>query len=99
LFEFFYIKKNTGKRSVVTFGTGKLEQFLRVRQARADRGEARDGGVEGLLLAAQFLGLLLVAPDAGVGEELLYGFEPLLLAVEVKDTSAALPTASAGRRA
>jgi hypothetical protein len=46
---------------------------LRVREARGDGGEARDGGVEGLLLAPQLLGLLLVAPDAGIGEELLDG--------------------------
>ena len=34
---------------------------------------------------------------AGVGEELLYLGEPLLLAGEVKDTSVALPSASRGR--
>jgi hypothetical protein len=55
--------------------------------------------VEGLLLAAQLLGLLLVAPDAGIGEELFYRLEALLLAVEVKDTSAARPTGTAARRA
>jgi hypothetical protein len=99
LLQFLYIEKNAGKRGVVSFRPRQLEQLLRVRQAAGDRGQARDRGVERLLLAAQLLGLLLVAPDAGVGEELVYGFEALLLAVEVKDTSAARPTACAARRA
>jgi hypothetical protein len=94
-----YVKKNAGKGRIVSLGARELEQLLRVGEARGDGGEALYGGVEGLLLAAQLLGLLLVAPDAGVGEEPLYGFEALLLAVEVKDTSAARPTASAARRA
>jgi hypothetical protein len=84
---------------VVVLGARHLEQLLRVGEARRDGGEVADCGVEGLFLAAQFLGLLLVAPDAGVGEELFYRFEALPLAVEVKDTSATRPTASAVRRA
>jgi len=93
------VEKNTGKGGIVIFRPRELEQLLRVREAGGDRREVADGRVERLLLAPELLGLLLVAPDAGIGEELLYGFEALLLAVEVKDTSAARPTASAARRA
>jgi len=70
---------------------------LRVLQARVDAGQRADRGFEGLLLPAELLGALLVVPDAGIGEQLVYFREALLLASEVKDTSAARPTASAGR--
>jgi len=94
-----HVQENTRKRRIVALGAREFEQLLRVGEARGDGGEAPDGGVESLLLAAQILGLFLVAPDAGIGEELLYGLEAPLLAVEVKDTSAARPIASAARRA
>ncbi|HEY6966574.1 MAG TPA: hypothetical protein VI229_03820, partial [Burkholderiales bacterium] len=84
---------------VVAFAARDVEELLCVGEPGGDRGEPGHGVVERLLLAAQLLGLLLVAPDAGVGEELLYDLEALPLAVEVKDTSAARPTASAARRA
>jgi len=90
---------NAGKRGIVVLPAREIEQLLRVREAGGDRRQGPDRRVERLLLAPELLGLLLVAPDAGIGEELLYRFEAPLLAVEVKDTSAARPTASAVRRA
>jgi hypothetical protein len=45
---------------------------VRILQAGGDAGQGADGGIEGLLFAAQLLRPLLVAPDTGVGEELFY---------------------------
>ena len=61
--------------------------------------EFSDGRVERLLFLSEILGPLRFAPHRGIGEELLYGFEALLLAFEVKDTSAARSTGNRGRRA
>jgi hypothetical protein len=77
----------------------QLEQLLRVGQAAADAAERGDDALERLLLLAELLGALRVAPDLRVAEQLLYLRQPLLLAGEVKDTSAARPTGAAGRRA
>jgi hypothetical protein len=51
------------------------------------------------LFLAEILRALLVAPDLWIGQLALYFDEPGLLAFEVKDTSAAQPTGSAGRKA
>jgi hypothetical protein len=88
---------NALKRGIVRLGLRHVEQLPGVLQAGVDAAERADGRVERLLLAPELLRALLVVPDAGVGELLLYFGEALLLAVEVKDTSAARPTASAGR--
>jgi len=87
------------ERGVVVLRLRHVEELLRVLQAGVDAGELADGRVERLLLPPELLRALLVVPDAGVGEGLLYFGEALLLAIEVKDTSAAPPTACSGRRA
>jgi hypothetical protein len=97
LFEFFHVGKNRDQRRVVALGARHLEQLFRVLQARADLGQHGDGAFEGFLFPAELLGSLLVVPDAGIGEQLFYFREALLLAFEVKDTSAALPTACSGQ--
>jgi hypothetical protein len=63
-----------------------------------DPRERPDYGVQGLLFLSELLGALLVRPDRGLAQ-LRFDFgEAFLLGVEVKDTSAAPPTATAGRR-
>jgi hypothetical protein len=88
---------NAVERCIVILCTSHLEQLFRVLQARADAGQCGDAAFEGLLFPAELLGSLLVVPDAGIGEQLLYFREALLLAFEVKDTSAARPTVCSGR--
>jgi hypothetical protein len=67
--------------------------------AAAHAPERADHGLERLLFLAEALGAALVGPDFRVGELALYLGEPLFLAREVKDTSAARPTGFAGRKA
>jgi hypothetical protein len=64
-----------------------------------DAAERADDGVEGLLLLAELLGALRVLPQLRVLELAVQRFEPVLLRFEVKDTSAARPSGTAGRRA
>jgi hypothetical protein len=64
-----------------------------------DAAERADDGVEGLLLLAELLGALRVLPQLRILELAVQRFEPALLRVEVKDTSAARPSGTAGRRA
>jgi hypothetical protein len=85
------------ERGVVVFRARHVEQLFRVLQAGVDAGQVADRRLERFLFPAELLGALLVVPDARVGEQLFYFREAVLLAVEVKDTSAARPTASAGR--
>jgi hypothetical protein len=75
----------------------ELEQLRRVRQAAADATQRADYRLESLLFLAELLRAPLVAPDLRVRELALYLGQPLALSFEVKDTSAARPTGSAGR--
>jgi hypothetical protein len=96
LFDLLYVQSNSLQGRVIALGARHLEQLPRVGQARADRGQAADRGFEGLFLLAELLGALLVAPDARLGERLLDLVQPFLLALEVKDTSAARRTGRTG---
>ena len=95
--QLFHVRGNAGQRVVVRLGPRELEELPGVREAAVDARERADDCLEGLLLLAELLGALLVAPDARVAEELLYLGESLLLAFEVKDTSAARRRGTAGR--
>src|SRR5205814_3742451 len=99
LLELLHVGGDAVQRGVVLLRPRHLEQLARVAQRRRDRRERAHGRVERLLLLAEILGALLVAPDVRVGEERLYGLEALLLAFEVKDTSAAQSTWNRGPRA
>jgi hypothetical protein len=94
-----HLARDSREDGVVALGARHLEQLGRVAQVRVDRGQAADRRVEGLLLAPELLGARRVAPDLGIGEQGFDYAETLLLALEVKGTSAARPTASAGPRA
>jgi hypothetical protein len=89
------IRKNTGKRRVVTFRAGQIEQLFRIRQAAVDAADRADDGLERLLFLAQLLRALRVLPQLGVFELPVQRREARLLGVEVKDTSAAPPTVPA----
>jgi hypothetical protein len=93
------IRIDTGKRCVVTLGAGEAEEFGRVDKPGADTRQRADDAFERLLLLAELLSALRVAPDLGVAQEGFDFRQPFLLGFEVKDTSAAPPTAPAGRRA
>jgi hypothetical protein len=84
---------------MVCIAARELKQLGGVRKPAADAAEGADDRLERLLFLAELLCALRVAPDLGVGERALYLGEPLRFAVEVKDTSAARPTAAAGRKA
>jgi hypothetical protein len=76
---------------------GHLEKLARIVQAGGDRDQTADRLAENLLFLAQLLGPLRIAPDGGIGERRVYFLQPSLLALEVKDTSAARPTACRDR--
>jgi hypothetical protein len=78
-------------------GARELEQLRRVRQAAADATQRADYRLERLFFLAELLRAPLVAPDLRLRELALYLGQPLRLPFEVKDTSAARPTGSAGR--
>jgi hypothetical protein len=88
-----------GERRIVVLGARELEQLACVAQLAVEAGEDADGVLELLLFAPQLLGALGVGPDVGLLELPRYLGETRLLALEVKDTSAAPPTAYSGRRA
>jgi hypothetical protein len=64
-----------------------------------DVGQPVDNAFEELLFAAQALGAGRVVPDSGILEFAVDDFEPVLLPIEVKDTSEVRRLARAGRRA
>src|SRR2546427_4370582 len=84
---------------VVVLRARHLEEATRIAQRRGDRGEPGDGRVQRLLFPAEVLRALGVAPDLGIGQERFDFRQAFLLALEVKDTSAARPTAYPGPRA
>jgi hypothetical protein len=97
--ELLQLRCDAEDRRVVLLGAAELEQLRGVGKAAADAAERADDRFQRLLFLAELLRALLVAPDLGVRERPFYLGEPLFLALEVKDTSAARPTGSAGRRA
>jgi hypothetical protein len=94
-----YVNKNTGKSCFVVLGARELEQLAGVGDAAADALQRLDDRLERFLFPADFLRALLVLPEPGIFQLPVQGREALLLGFEVKDTSAARPTASAARRA
>jgi len=70
---------------------------VRIREAAADAPERADERLERLLLLAELLRALRVLPQLRVLELAVQRREAALLRLVVKDTSAAPPTASAGR--
>jgi hypothetical protein len=97
--KFFYIRSDTKNRRLVFLGARELEQLARVREAAADSPERADYAFQRFLLLAELLRALRVVPQLRVFELAIQRFQAVLLRLEVKDTSAARPTASAGRRA
>src|SRR5207247_8590064 len=67
--------------------------------AASDAAEQADYGLERLRCLAECLRALRVVPQLRVFERAVQRREAALLRLEVKDTSAARPTGSAGRRA
>ena len=94
--ELLDVGENPGERGVVALGARQLEQLLGVGQAAADAVERADHRLQRLLFLAQLLRALRVFPQLGVFELAVQRRQALLLGVEVKDTSAAPPTAPAG---
>jgi hypothetical protein len=99
LFEFFYIQKNTGESRIIILGAGHVEELFGVRNAAADAPERADQALQLLLLLAQLLRALRVVPQLRVLELAVQRLQALFLGLEVKDTSAAQPIATAERRA
>src|SRR3989454_2052834 len=87
------------ERRLVGIGARHVEQLFRVGEAAADAAERADHGLERLLFLAERLRALRVVPQLRVFELAVQRREAALLRLEVKDTSAARPTGSAGRRA
>jgi hypothetical protein len=83
---------------VISIRPGQLEQLGGVREAAADAAQRADDGFERLLFLAEVLRALRVVPQLGVFQLAVQRLEAALLRLEVKDTSAARPTAPAGRR-
>jgi hypothetical protein len=88
-----------GERRGVVLLAREREQLGGVLEFAVQVGESADEVVELLLLAAQILGALRVGPDVRVFELPAYFGEARLPALEVKDTSAALPISCRVRKA
>jgi len=88
-----------GERRIVVLGARELEQLACVAQPAVETGEDADDVLELFLFAPQLLGAPGIGPDVGLLEFPRYLGETRLLALEVKDTSAAPATAYSGRRA
>jgi hypothetical protein len=81
----------------VRVGARELEELGRVREPAADAPQRADERLENLLLLAELLRALRVLPQLRVFQLPVQRGEPRLFRLEVKDTSAARPTATAGR--
>jgi len=88
-----------GERRIVVLGARELEQFPGVAQLDVEAGEDADDVLELFLFAPQLLGAPGIGPEVRLVELPRYLGETRLLALEVKDTSAAPPTVCSGRRA
>jgi hypothetical protein len=86
------------ERGVVVIGARQAEQLGGIGEAAADPGQRADQSFERLFLLAELLRSLLVLPELGVFKLAIQRLEAPLLRLEVKDTSAALRTVSAGPR-
>jgi len=95
--ELFDVRGDPGEGGVVALRTRQAEKLGGVGEPGPDAAQRTDDGFERLLFLAELLGALRVAPDLRIAQLLLDLGQPLLLAFEVKDTSAARPTAPAGR--
>jgi len=83
---------------MVCVAARQLEQLGGVGEAAADAPQRGDDRFERLFLPAQLLRALRVLPELRVLDLAVQRFESALPGLEVKDTSAARPTAPAGRR-
>src|SRR5438552_3785184 len=83
---------------IVRVSARELEELRGVREPAADAAEGADDRFERLLLLAEVLRALRVLPQLRVFELAVQRREAPGLRLEVKDTSAAPPTAPAGRR-
>jgi hypothetical protein len=81
-----------GQAVHVAIGLGHLEELGVVRQPAGEPVERDDHVVEGLLLAAQFLGLLRVVPDGGIFERCVDRPQTFGFGIVVKDTSGDRPS-------
>jgi hypothetical protein len=84
--------------AAVAIGLRHVEQLDCIGQAAGQPLHAADHVVQQLFLAPQLLGALGVVPDLGVFQLACYDRQPLLLGIDVKDTSAARPSAASARR-
>jgi hypothetical protein len=74
---------------LVGLAAREREELARVLQARVDRLQGADRLLEGAAFLAELLRLLGVVPDLGILERARDFYQPGLLGVVVKDTSAA----------
>jgi len=86
------------QRVVVVFAARHVEQLAAVGDLRVDLDQPLDDVLERFLLPAELLGPGRVVPDVRGFELAVQDVEPVLLPVEVKDTSGARRPARAGRR-
>jgi hypothetical protein len=86
------------ERGFVAIRARQAEQLGGVGQAAADPGQRADQAFERLLLLAELLRSPLVLPELRVFQLAVQRLEAPLLRLEVKDTSAARLTVSAGPR-
>jgi hypothetical protein len=91
------IRIDPGEGGIVALGAGKAEKLGGVGKPGPDPLERSDHAFECFLFLAELLRALRIAPDSGVAQESFDFRQPFLLGFEVKDTSAAPPTAPAGR--
>jgi len=96
--EFRDVGRHCGKRRVVAFAAGEIEQLGAVLQPRCEPGQRADDIFELLSFPAELLCTLGIVPDSGVFECLGDRGEPFRLDVEVKDTSADRQRVAAARR-
>src|SRR4029077_20989870 len=90
---------DSGESRIVVLRSRQPEEDARISQSLPDRGEPGYGRVQGLLLPAEVLRAFRIVPDLGIGQERFDFRQAFLLALEVKDTSAAPPTVYPGPRA
>jgi hypothetical protein len=79
--------------ALVLVGLGHLQQVSRVGQPAVEPLELPHDAIELGAFAAQRFGARGVLPDLGIFQPLLDLRQPFLLAIEVKDTPEARPTA------
>jgi hypothetical protein len=99
LLQVLHVGLDAEQGGIVVLRLRHAEQLARIGEAAGDALQRGDGGFEGLLLAPELLGALLVGPDRGVFEVLVDRYEALLLALEVKNTSSAPQTVCSDLRA